>query len=306
MILDENVKVKIGGKNIKYFRTLYPDIKMLQEIIIPITLLSNSSNVKINCKCDICHKERHITYQKYKESEKLYGEYSCQKCSHNKRRITNIEKYGVENYVETKEFENKSKITINKKYGCDNTFQNEKIKEKIKNTILEKYGADHISKTEHFKNSNIKSCLNKYNVEYYYQSLDFKLKSDNTKLKLYNDIYYSNREKAKNTRIKNGNMISDENLNNWKLYKRLVWKLTHRNKKQLFKNWTGYDFYDNEYIMENLSLNKYDKNYPTVDHKISVKYGFDNNILPMIISDINNLCITKRIINCKKSFNNSL
>lgn len=41
-------------------------------------------------------------------------------------------------------------------------------------------------------------------------------------------------------------------------------------------------------------------NYPTIDHKISVYYGFINNISPEEIGDISNLCITKRWINSTK------
>jgi len=33
------------------------------------------------------------------------------------------------------------------------------------------------------------------------------------------------------------------------------------------------------------------KNYPTIDHKLSIFYGFINKIDPYIIADINNLCI---------------
>lgn len=38
-----------------------------------------------------------------------------------------------------------------------------------------------------------------------------------------------------------------------------------------------------------------------VDYKVSVLYGYVNNIDMKIISDISNLCITKKYINSKKS-----
>jgi len=40
--------------------------------------------------------------------------------------------------------------------------------------------------------------------------------------------------------------------------------------------------------------------YPVVDHKISVFEGYKNGIKPEEISDIKNLCLTKRVINGKK------
>ena len=49
-------------------------------------------------------------------------------------------------------------------------------------------------------------------------------------------------------------------------------------------------------------LNEYSSTYnlPSIDHKISIYYGFVNKIDPSIIGDIKNLCITKRSINKKK------
>ena len=43
-----------------------------------------------------------------------------------------------------------------------------------------------------------------------------------------------------------------------------------------------------------------DKQYPTIDHKTSILYGFLNKILPSEIGNIDNLCITKRSINSSK------
>jgi hypothetical protein len=45
-------------------------------------------------------------------------------------------------------------------------------------------------------------------------------------------------------------------------------------KKDLLENWDGYDYYDGEYIKDNFCLYSNDKNYPTMDHKISCYYGF--------------------------------
>ena len=52
-----------------------------------------------------------------------------------------------------------------------------------------------------------------------------------------------------------------------------------------------------------LKLNSNDKNYPTIDHKISIFCGFKNGI-SCIIGNINNLCITKRGINSSKNKKN--
>ena len=97
-----------------------------------------------------------------------------------------------------------------------------------------------------------------------------------------------------------GLYLQDSDRDDFLNYKLKIKSYTNKNKKELYENWDGYDFYDNEYIKDN---NKNDRNYPTIDHKISVKYGFENNISPEEISKLSNLCITKRGINSSKGSN---
>jgi len=82
--------------------------------------------------------------------------------------------------------------------------------------------------------------------------------------------------------------------------KPIVKNITLKYKRELFNNWNGIDYYDNECIKENLILNPLDRSYPTIDHKTSVLYGFLNDIPPEVIGDISNLCITKKHINSSK------
>ena len=83
--------------------------------------------------------------------------------------------------------------------------------------------------------------------------------------------------------------------------KLIVSRITQSNKLELFKNWNGCDYYDNEYIMDNIKLSRNNKLYPTIDHKISIFYGYKNSISPETIGDMENLCITKRTINSSKN-----
>jgi len=74
------------------------------------------------------------------------------------------------------------------------------------------------------------------------------------------------------------------------------------NKKKLIEEWNGFDYYDGEYIKENFDVKHTDYDFPTIDHKISIIYGFKNNIPPEEIGDLSNLCMTKKGINSSKSF----
>lgn len=92
----------------------------------------------------------------------------------------------------------------------------------------------------------------------------------------------------------------------YKNYKLIIRRMLKKHKKYLFEKWDGYDYYDGEYIKDNFKLSHIDKKYPTIDHKISVYYGFKNKISPQIIGDIENLCITKRTINSQKGVKNKI
>ena len=235
-----------------------------------------------------------------------------------KARKTNLERYGVEHYFETErmreqnktwmsseEFREKSKKTLVEKYGVDSYSKTsdfksrilsskESINERIRNTFLEKYGVEFFSKTNMWKEnyrrniSEIRSkientCLEKYGVKNVSQV---------------KEIY----DKILDTKKSRGIHIEDSFLSDWEKYKRKCRSLTSKIKKKVYENWDGYDYYDREYIMGNVSYVHTNRMYPTIDHKISVFYGFSNNISPEEICQINNLCITKRWINCSKNY----
>jgi hypothetical protein len=83
-------------------------------------------------------------------------------------------------------------------------------------------------------------------------------------------------------------------------YKNDVRRYTKRATKQLFLEWDGYDYYDGQFIKEYLSENPNSDIYPSIDHKLSVYYGYKNGLPAETIGNISNLCITKRIINSTK------
>lgn len=162
-----------------------------------------------------------------------------------------------------------------KKYGVENTSQSEFFKKKLEKTIIEKYGCKNV-----FQNEDVKNKIKQFYRENYNGA------EWNTQVKYVRD--------------KNG-WIPDEQLSEWEKYKKLCKKYTNNNKKMLFDNWNGYDYYDGEYIRDNKIFNYY---YPTIDHKISIKYGFLNNISEIDICDITNLCVTKLGLNSSKRMKN--
>jgi len=128
-------------------------------------------------------------------------------------------------------------------------------------------------------------------------------KTDITKKRLYGDSKFNNSSKMIKTKEEKGIYIPIESVDDFKKYRKIVNRITNRNRKKMFENWNGIDFYDNRNIIDNLKLSSNDMLYPTIDHKISLYQGFKENIPPYIIGGIDNLCITKRRINLLKSNN---
>lgn len=158
----------------------------------------------------------------------------------------------------------KKELTCINKYGVKHALQVPKIRERIKETCIKKYGVSNFLCTQEYLNN----------------------------------IEIKNRIREKN--LLSGRYVSEEELTPFLQYKRKCRILTDKVRAKLFDNWNGYDFYDNMFIKNNLNLHHLDKMFPTVDHKMSILYGFRNNIPAEEISSLKNLCITKRFINNSK------
>ena len=83
-----------------------------------------------------------------------------------------------------------------------------------------------------------------------------------------------------------------------KCYRNKVWNETRKYLKELFEKWDGKDYYTGENLLN--FKNCYESMYRTIDHKLSIFYGFINNIEPKEIGKLENLCICSRSTNSKK------
>ena len=172
------------------------------------------------------------------------------------------------------------KIEFDGKYYCR---ENKCFTQKVKLSTIEKYGVSNTSKLMEKQNKWKSTNMERYGVENVFQSEEKK-------------------EKIKASQIQRGMRVPDEN--SYKKYRNRASYKCKLRAKEIIKNWDGKDFYDGEYIRDNFNLHFNDAQYPTIDHKISVLYGYLNNIPIEEICDINNLCLTKRSINSKKKSKN--
>lgn len=168
--------------------------------------LNRDSKISFICNCS----QVHINTFRY---ILMYNGLHCKNCckiiSDNKRKNTNLEKYGVEYVQQDIIIKEKSKNTILEKYGVDNVFKNKDIRNKSKRTMLLKYGVEYSIQKKEIQNivkiKSRKTHLEKYGVEYSIQNKEIyekRKKSNLIKYGVENVLQYKQiQEKIQNTNL---------------------------------------------------------------------------------------------------------
>ncbi len=115
-------------------------------------------------------------------------------------------------------------------------------------------------------------------------------------------------KKQYETNINAKNWIPKKYKTEYELYRENVHKETNKWINKLYENWNGRDYYTDAILTttkeyKKIYPNKHpnsNKNQPTIDHMISIQFGFINKIPIERIGNIKNLCITSRYNNSKK------
>lgn len=262
MIITKTVKILVNNRSVKHYRELgYVFEKGGIELEVKVEHLPKRTSTRIDVQCDLCGSEHNLSMQKYTMNVERHNFYSCKACNNEALKLSCLDKYGVDNVAKSEEIQQKKIETSLERYGVPYHITSDQVREKTIETMNERYGG-HWMKLDEFK--------------------------------------YKGTDKMINTRVKNGTYTDPDKLDEWDLYRRRVKSLTKRNRPKLLEEWDGLDYYDGEYIKDNFELEHINRDFPTLDHKTSVYYGFMNGIDPEIISHIDNLCFTKRYINCIK------
>jgi hypothetical protein len=273
MILSKTISIKPSNKNKNYYTNKGYDTST-NTINVKVEDLPPYSHFKIKVKCDVCCKEKELLYFKYMKNTKNNTiHYACsQKCSVSKLMDTFNKNYGCVS-SQHPDIKLKQSKTNNELYGGNSPQCDKSVKQKSYDTMIEKYGFQYSLQNEVIKDK-------------------FLANIDRTV------------EKTIKTKVERGLMVDYNNWDTYIEYRKLVLCETRKHKNKLFNEWNGLDYYDDEYIKDNSNVK--DKSYPSIDHKLSILYGFNNQIDPYKIGGINNLCITKRTNNSKKNSKNSI
>jgi hypothetical protein len=158
--------VSIGDLLIKSFATVSVSCDYCENIV-DISYYKYNRSMKSDIKKYACSKD--CVSEKRKESNLLkYGvnTVSKLKTSKEKRKRTNLEKYGFENHTQSKLIKDKIKKTNLEKFGFENPMMSTEVKEKQINTIKNKWGVDNISKLDEIKDKKKQTTLSNYCVEH--------------------------------------------------------------------------------------------------------------------------------------------
>lgn len=235
-------------------------------------------------KCPICGKEMSYT-SKDGLSDSIRKNRNCRKCMGN---IFSKKRKGVSLSEEHKKSLSKaklgSKLSDEHKKNIGISGKGKKRTDESKKRYSEsKMGDKNPAKREDVKNKIRETVLKLYITDPTY-----KTRISKSLIK-----YFKN----------NPSFISYEELVGYKKYKNEVDRITNFNKKKLIDNWDGLDYYDNELIKDNFNLHYNNMNYPTIDHKFSIIYGFKKGLSTEFIGSVDNLCFTKRRLNLEKGKN---
>jgi hypothetical protein len=171
-------------------------------------------------KCQLCGKEMGVD-----KNIRFFHGYKkmCTKCAthsdeaNEKRKNTNIEKYGVENPFANGDIKEKIKTQNIEKYGINCPAKSKENLEIQKQRNLEKYGVESYQSTEEFKNKIKETCQKKYGTNNFFETEQFKIKSKTTLLNKYGVDH--NMKSKEVQKIKKENFISKYGEN----YAQIVW-----------------------------------------------------------------------------------
>lgn len=163
-----------------------------------------------------------------------------------KSKQTKLEKYGNESYNNSEQ----TKVTNLEKYGVDNQFKLKENQNKAKQVMLDKYGVQKFfQERDLFKNIS----LERYGVTHPMQNKEIKLKLRNTKIQRYNDPGYNNLEQIIKTNMLKYGRPYGFDLNKSKKTKYIKYKdVNYNNRPKALK--TVYEKYGKNYYEQ---LTKY-------------------------------------------------
>lgn len=128
---------------------------------------------------DVQHKRRITNLERYGVEYTLQSEIVKEK-----KNNTNIERYGFINPLQNEIIKEKAKVSNLKKYGVENVFQSDEIKEKIKTTMIERYGVENCQQNKEIYQKSRDTMIERYGVPWALQNPEIFSKNNKSRYRL--------------------------------------------------------------------------------------------------------------------------
>ena len=119
------------------------------------------------------------------------------KRSMERRKQTNLSRYGNACSVQGGEAKEKARITWEKKYGAEHPWKSPEVRTKIKNTMVERYGVENASSLETVKEKKRETTMKNYGVPHHSQRAEVRDKAKQTCLETYGTEHPSQNSEVK-------------------------------------------------------------------------------------------------------------
>lgn len=175
MLISKTAIVKWNSKIKQHYVDLgYEFTKMGDSFEVSVKDLTCASRSEVTIKCDYCGKLFLKQWQTYARSlKKDIKKDACKNCCEAKAAETINLRYGSYTGLFLSSNDKRKKTNINK-YGCENPFGNEKIQEKIKNYYFDNFGVKHNMQLPDCVKKAKETSLKKYGVESYTQTPEWR------------------------------------------------------------------------------------------------------------------------------------
>jgi hypothetical protein len=189
------IKSKLSNYNIEDYKDRIIELNSqgysMQNISCKLNIPKTSLNryvktIPINVsKNDIQSKKNKTLIEKYGEN--------CQQLMSEKRKKTNLNKFGYENPFQDPNIKTKIKNNNLEKLGVEHHSQDPQNQEKKKKTNIQRYGHDNVAKIPEIQAKIKQTNLEVYGYEHATQNIDIKHKIVSTMIKNGNANYYNNK-----------------------------------------------------------------------------------------------------------------
>ena len=190
----------MSSLNVRFMSKLnkLPELAMLIVEATSFLLYSAPIKARVHClfknitsqpTCRNCHQP--VEMRLNGVYRYTFPNYCSSQCSSNttetknKRKKTNIEKYGVDNPSKSKRVREKVEKTNTERYGVNSPLKNKQIREKVKQTNIERYGVDNPLKSKQIREKVEKTNIEKYGVKNVFELSDFQQKATDSMLEKY-------------------------------------------------------------------------------------------------------------------------